>query len=153
MNPDLPVSRTRVAIADDHASFRAIVVDLLGDAYEVVASVGSGDELLDAVERVRPELAILDIEMPGPRGIEVVRRLRSRSPGITLLAITQSEDTRVTDRVIAAGADGVLIKEQMARSLAAALHVIASGAVYRPANPPSPSGITQTRQGGDDFQR
>ena len=80
----------RLLVADDQALVRGALVALLGleDDIEVVAEVGRGDEVLAAAQRTSPDVALLDVEMPGLDGISAAQQLRAAMPGCAVLMVT-----------------------------------------------------------------
>jgi len=108
------VNYVRLAVVDDHALFRAGLVSLLRemDDFQIVGEAGDGQGALELVRRHRPDVLLLDVNMPGMSGVDVVRALR-RLPGdeqcrILMLTISKSEQDLLG--AIEAGADGYLLK-------------------------------------------
>ena len=85
---------TRVLIADDHPIMLSGVAHLLRSArYEVVASIADGSEVLEAIAALRPDVAVLDVSMPGLNGIEILKLLRNRGDPVRVILLTaQLED-------------------------------------------------------------
>jgi two-component system response regulator DesR len=94
---------------------------------EVVAKVSSGDEVLPAALRTRPDVALLDIEMPAIDGIEAAAALRRELPGCTPLILTTFGRPAYLRRAMEAGAAGFLVKDAPAERLAKALRSAAAG--------------------------
>jgi two-component system response regulator DesR len=123
------MSTIRLLIADDQALVRgalAALLDLEPDL-EVVAEVGRGDEVVDAARRVRPDVALLDVEMPGLSGIAATEALRAALPSCKVLVVTTFGRPGYLRRAIAAGASGFVVKDTPARQLADAVRRVASG--------------------------
>jgi DNA-binding response OmpR family regulator len=115
---------TRVVIADDDADIRALVtISAKRAGLEVVASVGNGAEALAVIRSLVPDLALLDVTMPGMSGVEVCRAVRSDQDlakvRILLLSAAVDDDSRVAG--LAAGATDYLIKPFSPRELGARL--------------------------------
>lgn len=119
----------RLLLADDQALVRGALAALLGleSDLEVVAEVGRGDEVLDAVARTKPDVVLLDVEMPGPDGIEVAARLRAGHPGVRVLVVTTFGRPGYLRRAIDAGASGFVVKDTPARELADAVRRVHMG--------------------------
>ncbi len=119
----------RLVVVDDHALFRRGLVGLLTDMpdFEVVGQAGNGREALDVIEQVRPDVVLLDVNMPVMDGIEVVQALRSHrdSPRILMLTISQNEEDLFG--AIRAGADGYVLKNTEPEDLRRALLHVARG--------------------------
>ncbi|MEV4136238.1 response regulator transcription factor [Dactylosporangium sp. NPDC049742] len=126
----------RVLLAEDQGMMRgalALLLDLEPDI-EVVAQVATGDEIVPVAERVRPDVALLDIEMPGGDGITAAARLRDRVPGCRVLILTTFGRPGYLRRAMEAGASGFLVKDGPVEELAAAVRrVHAGGRVVDPA--------------------
>ncbi|WP_238019527.1 response regulator transcription factor [Dactylosporangium sp. AC04546] len=119
----------RLLIADDQALVRgalAALLDLEPDL-AVVAEVGRGDEVVAAAKEARPDVALLDVEMPGMDGIAAAAALRKAMPGCKVLMVTTFGRPGYLRRAMAAGASGFVVKDTPARQLADAVRRIASG--------------------------
>ena len=112
----------RLLIADDQALVRgalAALLDLEPDL-EVVAQVGRGDEVVEAVRTAKPDVALLDVEMPGLDGIEAAAALRA-VPGVRVLMVTTFGRPGYLRRAMEAGAAGFVVKDTPAAQLADAV--------------------------------
>ncbi len=119
----------RVLIAEDQAMIRGALASLLaleGDI-EVVVEVERGDEVVAAAKRARPDVALLDIEMPGLDGITVAGVLAREVPATRSLILTTFGRPGYLRRALAEGANGFLHKDAPATELAAAIRTVASG--------------------------
>lgn len=119
----------RLLLAEDQAMVRGALVALLeleGDL-EVVAQVGRGDEIVDAVKLHRPDVALLDIELPGLDGIAAAAQLRAQAPATKVLMLTTFGRPGYLRRAMEAGASGFLVKDGPASELAAAIRRIVGG--------------------------
>ena len=125
----------RVLIAEDQAMVRGALASLLGleEDIEVVAEVERGDRVLGAAQRTRPDVALLDIEMPGLDGISAAGELARELPETRSLILTTFGRPGYMRRALAAGASGFLLKDAPASELAAAIRDVAAG---RPALDP-----------------
>jgi two-component system response regulator DesR len=113
----------RVLIAEDQDMVRGALAALLSLAsdIEVVAEVGRGDQVVEAAERSRAEVALLDIEMPGMDGIAAAAALRARLPGCRSLILTTFGKPGYLRRAMESGASGFLLKDAPADELAVAI--------------------------------
>jgi two-component system, NarL family, response regulator DesR len=119
----------RVLIAEDQAMVRGALVSLLsleGDI-EVVAEVDRGDAVREAAQRTRPDVALLDIEMPGQDGIAAAAELVPALPGTRVLILTTFGRPGYLRRALEQGASGFLLKDAPARELAAAVRSVHAG--------------------------
>jgi two-component system response regulator DesR len=119
----------RLLIADDQALVRgalAALLDLEPDL-EVVSEVGRGDEVVDAVLAAKPDVALLDVEMPGLDGIEAAAALRTAVPGVRVLMVTTFGRPGYLRRALEAGAAGFVVKDTPAAQLADAVRRVHQG--------------------------
>jgi len=107
------VPRARVLIVDDHPLFRAGVRQRLAafsDGIEVVAEAGDGQEAIDLVASLLPDVVLMDISMPGINGIEATRVIKRRHPQVAVLILTVYDDSQYVGALLDAGAAGYLLK-------------------------------------------
>jgi len=121
----------RLLIAEDQGMVRGALAALLTfePDLEVVAQVSSGEEVLPAAREARPDVALLDIEMPGIDGIEAAARLHDELPGCGALILTTFGRPAYLRRAMEAGAAGFLVKDAPAERLANAIRRAATGTV------------------------
>jgi len=119
----------RVLIAEDQAMVRGALASLLGleDDIEVVAEVGRGDEVLAAAVAHEPDVALLDIEMPGQDGISAAAEIRAGLPTTRTLILTTFGRPGYLRRAIENGASGFLLKDAPAAQLADAVREVHAG--------------------------
>lgn len=119
----------RLVIADDQALVRGALAALLGleSDIDVVAEVGRGDEVLDAVLASHADVALLDVEMPGMDGIAAAALVRERAPDCKVLMVTTFGRPGYLRRAMQAGAQGFVVKDTPAKQLAEAVRKVASG--------------------------
>jgi DNA-binding NarL/FixJ family response regulator len=116
---------------DDHALFRAGLISLLGEMpeFQVIGEAGDGREALEIVRKNIPDVLLLDVNMPGMDGVEVVRHLRDlpkhQQPRILMLTISKSEEDLLG--AISAGADGYLLKNAEPDELRKAILLVHQG--------------------------
>lgn len=119
----------RILLADDQALVRGALASLLSlePDLEVVAEVGRGDEVVAAAGRVLPDVALLDVEMPGMDGIEATAALRAAYPSVRVLIVTTFGRPGFLARALRAGASGFVVKDTPARRLADAVRRVHAG--------------------------
>ena len=119
----------RLLLADDQALVRGALAALLSLEHdlEVVAEVGSGADVLDAVREHRPDVALLDIEMPGLDGIEATRAVVAAGLGTRGLVVTTFGRPGYLRRALQAGASGFVVKDVPATQLADAVRRVHAG--------------------------
>jgi two-component system, NarL family, response regulator DesR len=119
----------RVLLAEDQAMVRGALSALLGleENIEIVAEVSRGDEVLPAALAALPDVALLDIEMPGGDGLEAAVALKESLPSCRVVVLTTFGRTGYLKRAMESGAAGFLLKDAPASELAAAIRRVMSG--------------------------
>ncbi|GAA2072548.1 response regulator transcription factor [Streptomyces albiaxialis] len=119
----------RLLLAEDQAMVREALAALLGlePDLEVVAQVGRGDEVAAAVDAHAPDVALLDIEMPGASGLDVGAALRVSHPALKVVILTTFGRPGYLRRAMESGADAFLVKDAPAAELAAAVRRVLAG--------------------------
>jgi NarL family two-component system response regulator LiaR len=119
----------RVLIADDHAVVREGLRAFLAlqDDVEVVAEAADGEEAVDAVAGLTPDVALVDLVMPRVDGIEAIRRIRSTSPDTRVIVLTSFVDEDKMLPAVRAGAAGYLLKDVQPQDLVAAIRTVHGG--------------------------
>ncbi|WP_328539050.1 response regulator transcription factor [Streptomyces sp. NBC_00344] len=119
----------RVLLAEDQGMMRGALAMLLGleEDIEVVAQVATGDRIVDAVLDASPDVALLDIELPGRSGLDAAADLRTRAPGCRVLILTTFGRPGYLRRAMEAGAAGFLVKDGPVEELAAAIRRVLAG--------------------------
>src|SRR5512147_2916302 len=105
-------TKIRALLADDHRIVREGIRQLLESAkdIEVVAEAGDGEEAQSLIEHFKPDVAVLDIQMPKASGIEVTRWVRAHLPEVGVLVLTAYDDDPYVMAVLQAGANGYVLK-------------------------------------------
>ena len=122
--------RPRVLLADDHALLLAAFEKLLGDHCEVVGVVSDGRALVDAAERLRPDVIVLDIAMPLLNGLDAGRQIKQKLREVRLVFLTMNEDPALAAEAFRAGASAYLLKRSAASELRTALDEVMRGRSY-----------------------
>jgi DNA-binding NarL/FixJ family response regulator len=123
--------RIRVLIADDHRLFREALRTVLERECEVVGEAASGEEAVALAARIRPDIVLLDVGMPGVGGLNAAHRLAKQAPSAKVVILSQHEDEEyVIEAMVDAGAAGYLVKTDAAAELLSALRAVAAGRSY-----------------------
>ena len=123
---------TTVALVEDHALTRAGVKTALAATgeFEVVAEASDGTGGFDEILRTRPDVAVIDIGLPGIDGIELTRRLRTQLKELRIVILTMHDIDREILAALAAGADAYVVKASDPSNLLTAVRVVAEGGAY-----------------------
>ncbi len=123
------MSIIRVVLADDHAVVRQGIRDFLEEEtdIEVVAEASDGEVAKQRIESLLPQLAILDIRMPGATGIDVTRWIQERELPVRVLILTAYDDDPFVVAAIEAGASGFVLKNADASQIISAVRTVAAG--------------------------
>ena len=122
----------RVLVADDHAIVRTGIRHVLESepGFAVVAEAATGAEALDLAGSLHPDVAVLDISMPGESGLRVAAELRQRSPDTRVLILSMHDNTEYVLESLRAGAHGYLLKDSAATELRGAIRAVRRGESY-----------------------
>jgi len=122
----------KVIIADDHPVVRQGLRQMLAVESDltVVGEARNGQEVVDLSRRVPWEVAVLDYNMPGKNGLELIKELRQRYPGRAVLILSMYPEDRYAVRALKAGASGYLTKESAPEELVSAIRKVAGGGRY-----------------------
>jgi two-component system response regulator NreC len=126
------MAKTRIVIADDHSIVREGVRMILASErdLEVVGEASSGEQALELIETLKPDVVVMDISMPGIGGIEATEKIKQRHPGINVLALTMHEDENYVFRLLRAGASGYVLKRAAATDLVTAVRATSRGEAF-----------------------
>lgn len=122
----------KVLLADDHSIVREGLRKVLEDSneIEVIAEAANGETALDKAMQYKPDVAVIDISMPGMDGLEVVARLTNYCSGLPVLILTMHDEEQYVIRAIEAGAMGYVTKQSAPEQLVAAVKKIHGGGRY-----------------------
>lgn len=122
--------RPTILIADDHKMFAQGLAGLLEDEFDLVAIVDNGQALIDEVDKVRPDLIIVDISMPVLNGLDAVRRLTQKQSTAKVVFLTMHADTRLLREAFQSGGVGYVLKQSAGEELIFALREVMAGRKY-----------------------
>ena len=128
----MPTTRsTTVLVADDHAIVLEGLVSLLKDyAFEVVGAVGDGEKLVEAARRLKPDVIVTDLSMPGLSGLEVLTILKQERIESKVVVLTMHHDASWATQALKAGASAFLLKASAGEELVTAIQQALQGHVY-----------------------
>jgi two-component system NarL family response regulator len=128
----MPPERARVLVVDDHALLRTGVANIINQEpdLEVVAEAADGLAAVQAFERYRPDVTLLDLRMPLMEGVEAVRHIRDRDPQARVIILTTYDTDEDIARALRAGAKAYILKDIAADALVACIHDVLAGKTY-----------------------
>ena len=126
------MKKLRLLLVDDHAVVREGLRSLLSDGsrFDIVGDAADGVAALAEVERLKPDVVVVDVSLPGMNGTQLTRRLKQLYPDIRTIALTVHEEGGYLRSLMDAGASGYVLKRSAASELLRAIEVVASGGVY-----------------------
>jgi DNA-binding NarL/FixJ family response regulator len=124
--------KLRLLLVDDHAVVREGLRSLLGNdtRFEIVGEAADGPTALSAVDRLHPDVVVMDVSLPGINGAQVTRRLKETQPDVRTLALTVHEEGGHLRSLMDAGASGYVLKRSAASELLRAIEVVGEGGTY-----------------------
>jgi len=124
------MARATVLLADDHAIVAEGLGRLLGERFALVGSVADGHALIEAAKRLRPDVVVADIDMPGLTGLEAVRRLVAEGHPVRAVFLTMHADAELAAEALRIGAAGFVLKHAAGEELVAAIEHVLEGRFY-----------------------
>lgn len=124
------MAKAKVLLADDHALVADGLVNLMKDDFDLVGVVHDGRALVDAADRLRPDVIVTDITMPVMNGLDAIRQIRTRRPDARVVVLTMHRDAHLAAEAFRCGASGYLLKISSSEELIAAIREVAQGRSY-----------------------
>src|ERR671928_1250285 len=124
--------KTRCLVVDDHTVVRQGLDLLFGDLddLELVGEVTNGEDALEAVEELQPEIVLMDVRLPGIDGVSAVKRIHQAAPSVKFVMFSAYGDKRLLSDAIAAGARGYVMKGSPPEDLLRAIRTVAQGKAF-----------------------
>ena len=128
-DPIDPIGSIRIILADDHAILRQGTAELLRrePGLEVIGEAGDGQQAVDLVQALRPDVVVMDVRMPGMSGVEATRQIHASYPGVQVLVLTAHDDDQYVFSLLEAGASGYLLKNAPVGDLVKAIKLVKAG--------------------------
>ena len=124
------MSRPRILLADDHTLVLEGIRKIIEDAYDIVGMVEDGRALVDAAQRLSPDVIVLDISMPLLNGLEAARRIKKTMPRCKLIFLTMHADPSYATEAFQAGGSGFLLKRSAVTELNEAIQAVLNNHFY-----------------------
>ena len=120
----------RVLLADSHQNMLAGIRSILESAFNVVIMVADEKSLLDSLDKVSPDLVVVDLSLPITEEINVARRIKKHNPDTKIVILSVHDEQTAVDECIAAGAAGFVLKRTAANDLIPAIWEVLKGRTY-----------------------
>ena len=122
----------RIVIVDDHPLFRKGLEELIqsDDSFAVCGQAGNAAEAMDMIRKLSPELAIVDLSLPGANGIELIKHIRAEFPKLPILVLSMHDESLYAVRALRAGADGYVMKHEAMANVIQAIREVFDGRPY-----------------------
>ncbi len=124
------MARTKILLADDHKMFSQGLQTLLEDEFDLVGTVGDGQALVDAAQRVNTDVIIVDISMPVLNGFDAVRQLKEKGIAAKIIFLTMHADDRLLAEAFRCGGSGYVLKQSAGEELILAIKQVLAGQKY-----------------------
>lgn len=126
-----PDKKLRLVLADDHVIFRQATRALLErDGFEVIGEAGDGQRAISLVQKLSPDVVILDIGMPVVNGLDAARLIAKATPGIFMIVLSIHEEGVYMVEALRAGVHGYVLKSQTDSELSQSINAVSLGAIY-----------------------
>jgi DNA-binding NarL/FixJ family response regulator len=124
--------RRKVFIVEDHPVFREGLVQIIGGEKDlsVCGEAGDAEQALRAIARLEPNLVLVDITLPGRSGLELIKELRAENRRVKILVVSMHEEALYADRVLRAGGDGYIMKQEDPEEIVHAIRDVLGGHIY-----------------------
>ena len=124
------MKRVKLLLADDHTMFAQGLQSLLADDFDLLGTVANGEELVNAMQTLEPEVIIVDISMPVLNGFDAVRRIKARGSEAKVIFLTMHDDETLVAEAFRCGASGYVLKQAAGEELVAAIGKVMQGKKY-----------------------
>jgi DNA-binding NarL/FixJ family response regulator len=123
----------RIVIVDDHPLFRKGLEQLINssdDAFHICGEAGDAAEGMSVIRQLKPELAIVDLSLPGANGIELIKNIRAEFPKLPVLILSMHDESLYALRALRAGAQGYVMKQEALENVIVAIREVLAGRPY-----------------------
>jgi DNA-binding NarL/FixJ family response regulator len=128
---DIPEAK-RIVIVDDHPLFRKGLEELINSesSFAVCGEAGNAAEAMEVIRKLNPDLAIVDLSLPGANGIELIKNTRAEFPRLPILVLSMHDESLYALRALRAGAEGYVMKHEAMANVIHAIHEVFNGRPY-----------------------
>ena len=124
------MNRIRLILADDHTMFAEGLKSLLDEEFELLGTVGNGQDLVDLAQQLQPEVIIVDISMPVLSGFDAIRRIKEHGSKAKVIFLTMHDDDTLVEEAFRCGGSGYVLKQAAGEELIEAIKQVAQGNRY-----------------------
>lgn len=132
MKGEAAIAKRKIFIVDDHAILREGLGALLNQSsdLQVCGEAANAEEALERIDAAAPDLTVVDISLPGSGGLELIKTLKTRHPGLLILVLSMHDEMIYAERSIRAGARGYIMKAQAMSEVQTAIRQVLGGELY-----------------------
>jgi DNA-binding NarL/FixJ family response regulator len=124
------MSSPRILLADDHPRVAAALSEYVAEAFQLVGTVRDGGALLEAAQKLKPDVIVADVSMPGTDGLTAMKQIRKLLPQMRVILLTNYGDASLVRHAFDAGASGFILKAYAAAELVDAIRTVVKGGTY-----------------------
>ena len=119
-------------MVEDHPAFREGMVQIISgeEDLSVCGAAGDADHALQGIGRLKPDLVLVDITLPGKSGLELIKEIRARKSKVKILVVSMHDEALYADRVLRAGGDGYIMKQEDPEEIVHAIRDVLAGHIY-----------------------
>jgi len=127
-----PPGAKRIVIVDDHPLFRKGLEQMIhsDDSFAVCGEAGNAAEAMEIIRKLKPEMVIVDLSLPGANGIELIKNIRAEFSKLPILVLSMHDESLYALRALRAGADGYVMKHEAMANVIQAIHEVFNGRPY-----------------------
>jgi DNA-binding NarL/FixJ family response regulator len=132
MTPEIATLKKRIFLVDDHPLVREWLTNLIRQQpdLDVCGEAERGPEAMEAILRLKPDIAVIDISLKDSSGIELIKDLKQTQPSTAALVLSMHEEAHYAERALRAGAKGYIAKRETTRKVVAAIRQVLAGGIY-----------------------
>jgi DNA-binding NarL/FixJ family response regulator len=132
MTAEIEISKKGIFLVDDHPLVREWLTNLINQQPDlaVCGEAETGPQAMQAIIKLKPDVAIIDISLKDSSGIELIKDLKQSLPGVAILVLSMHEESHYAERALRAGARGYIMKRETTRKVIAAIRQVLAGGIY-----------------------